>query len=404
MAVNRDVLRAGLCQLTAKYVGRGVSSITMQMVAGVPAYIMRGPTKAPPQGLPGSITVPDVSGKATAVRILWSPASGQGIDILSPGPGTITPMPKPNETDLDTLLWRGFTPIERRDVVREFTASPVPQVPTVGAIPAGEGRELQLSLDTTGAWGWWTKPFDAQSCLCCTFYATPVQLFRYVVPQDLALVIDGWSFFVYGNFFVGETFNVRFLRDGETILSYDEVIVDPTNPDPAKKCLFSGSVDQTAHGYLRIDRNQTLTVVATPKGLFPFNNGPADPFCGSICCLLHGHIEALRDNRDGAPRPKDVGRMRDDVNGDGLLNEVTEADVRQLLDWLDDASANAAQPTPEAPRDVADPVNTGAPEGSSKSPVDVESTSKGNTIVGGSVLIAAAIAATLGGQDGTPLE
>jgi hypothetical protein len=116
---------------------------------------------------------------------------------------------------------------------------------------------------------------------------------------------------------------------------------------------------------MRIDRNQTLTVTITPKGLFPFINDPLDPFCGTIAILLHGHSTALLDNRDGSPRPKDVGGMRDDLVGDATneaLNTITAEDVSSLTSMMDAATncvetqevadelTPAAEPPPEPPK------------------------------------------------------
>lgn len=416
MPVSRDVLLAGLKQLTAKYKRGEVQAITVQMVNGNPVYIMHGAGSNPPNGLPGGITLPDVSGHAVVVPVLWrlsqpsiplvTPGvrpvpTGQSPDWMNTPDKPVRPKPRPDEIDLDRSMWAGAPAIDRRDVVVEFQPGRE-HVITEGKIPEAEVRELQISVDTTGTWGWWTKPFDLQGCLCCTFYQHPVMVLKYTVPEDYMLTIDGWACMVYGNFFVGETFNVRFVRDGDTLLSYDEVIVDPANPDPAKKCLFSGCSEQVMNEYLRIDRNQTLTIYITPKGLFPFNKGPADPFCGTICILLHGHMTALLDNRDGAPRPKDVGRMRDDITGLECLNEVTEDDVAQLMTWIEEASANASMPT-EEDRSVE---NSGLDKPAPR--VDVEQkkdASAGNAVVGSIALTAILTAASLSGDGpGTPLE
>jgi hypothetical protein len=423
MPVSRDVLLAGLKQLTAKYKHGEVKAITVQMMNGNPAYVMQGASTNPPQGLPGSMTLPDVSNRPVVVPVLWR-FSQASIPLVKPGttpvltdqsPGWLnTPdkpvrsQPKADEVDLDRSMWAGASAIDRRDVVVEYQPGSE-HVITEGKIPEAEGRDLRISVDTTGTWGWWSKPFDLQGCLCCTFYQSPVMVLKYTVPEDYTLTIDGWACMVYGNFFVGETFNVRFVRDGDTLLDYDEVIVDPANPDPAKKCLFSGCSEQVMDEYLRIDRNQTLTIFITPKGLFPFNKGPADPFCGTICILLHGHLTALLDNRDGAPRPKDVGRLRDDTTGLQCLEEVTEDDVNQLLDWIEGASANASMPAQEDqsvenPRAIAEgstPIDAGGPAAAVSKP-DV---STGNAVVGGAALAAILTAASLSGDgNGTPLE
>jgi len=142
---------------------------------------------------------------------------------------------------------------------------------------------------------------------------------------------------------------------------------------------------------LRIDRNQTLVVYVTAKGLAPFAKGPLDPFCGTICCLLHGHRTALLDNRDGGPRPKDVGSLQDNLDCAGLISQVTEEDVRQLLHWLNRATADAAPPNTPA-RDV-DPSTTATPV----IPVTTKNTKDSDLLVG--AIAAAVIAAASLGED-----
>lgn len=333
--VNKNVLLAGLKQLVAKYRNKQVPDIGVQIVQGKPAYVMQGPSTTPPPGLPGSFSLPDESGHITIIPILWffhSETAGN----------KPRPVPKPVETDLDKAMWYGFTPVNRRDTVIEYQPGQG-SIVTQQAPPEASVSPLQVAVDIELASdsGWWEKVFDVQGCLCCTYYARPTTILRYVVPQDYCLTIDGWSFFVNTAVPTGWTFHVRFSRDGDTLLEYDEVVVDPANPDPAKRCLFSGSIEQVMQSYLRIDRNQTLMITITPKGLFPFLNTSLEPFCGNICILMHGHLTALLDNRDGAPRPKDIGRLRDDVWGDGELYNVTAADVCQLLRWLNGATADA---------------------------------------------------------------
>jgi hypothetical protein len=337
MALDKRIILAGLQQLNRKYAGKGVDRVVVQMLNGRPFYVMQGPTKNPPAGLPGQIRLsPDQT-----IPIIWAyTRTALG-----------TPLPEPNEKTVNSAMWYGFVNIDRRDVATVYQPGS-DTIVTQKEDPPADVTDLQVAVDVTGSRGWWDIAMELEGCLCCSFYNQPITLLNYVVPQDRVLYVDGWAFFVYLNVPIGWTFNVRFLRDGETLLTYDEVVVDPTNPDPALRCLFSGSVEQVMNSYLRIDRGQTLSVVITPKGLFPFVNDPQQTVCGNICVLLHAHSTALLDNRDGAPRPKDVGAMRDDLTGTGLLEQVTKEDVSQLLVWLNGASKEAV-PVPSAEGQVS---------------------------------------------------
>lgn len=347
MGVKQQVFAAGMQQLSQKYKGNGVTHILMQVVNGQPMYVMQGPSVSPPAGLPGRLTVPDAQGRAVAIPIMWVSTQNKQTSALPEGSGaTVRPKPHADERDLDDFMWAGGNPIERRDVATQYFPNMSVKEILAGPIPTPVVDPLRLAIDVTGEWGWWTKPFDAHGCLCCTYYATASNVFTYVVPPDYALYIDAWSFDVSQALPIGWQFNVRFLRDGETLLEYNEVVADPLNQDPAHRCVFSSSSMQVQQSYLRIDRNQTFSVVVTPLGLAPFVLGPLDPFCDTLCPLLHGHLEALLDNRDGAPRPKDVGRLRDDLWGTGTLHEVTAEDVIQLTTWLNGVSADA-EPAPD---------------------------------------------------------
>lgn len=340
MAVDKKLLMAGLQQLTRKYVGKGVDRILMQMVNGRPAYVMQGATQNPPAGLPGKIQLlPNLT-----LPVIWT------FQRRVPG----VPLPAPNEQNLNSSMWYGYVNLDRRDSATVYQPGS-DTISTQEPVPTADTTDLQVAVDTTGPLGWWDRTMEVEACLCCSFYNRPVTILTYVVPQDKVLYIDGWSFNMHLNVPVGWVFNVRFLRDGETLLEYDEVAVDPINPDPARRCLFSGSSEQVMKSYLRIDRGQTLNVVVTPRGLYPYVYDPLQSVCGNICVLLHAHSTALLDNRDGAPRPKDVGAMRDDLTGNGLLNQVTQEDVDQLMQWLNGATANA----------VAVPSAVGKVDGSS---------------------------------------
>jgi hypothetical protein len=394
MAITKKTLLAGLGQLNTKYQKRGVK-VTLQTINGHPAYIMHGDSPTPPPGLPGQMQLPDQSGKDATLPIIWDGmwygGTAQKNLLRSPRPapnpdsadlatsmwygGTksrnltpsvrpvqtapVTQMPELNERDLDREIWGGGQPMDRRsgadlsrrDVAVEYTPGDPDRTPLAGPIPTTDITELQLSVDvaTYADHGFWDINFDVEADLCCTYYDRPNVLLKFVVPEDRMLFIDGWGFYVIGTYPVGWVFNVRFLRDGETLLSYDEVVTDPTNPDPGKRCLLSGTSDLNMDTVLRLDRNQTFQVIITLKGLYPYISDPLAPMCGIIGVLMHGHQTALLDNRDGTPRPKDVGLMRDDLNGDGCLDDVTAEDVQDLMRYMEGATANAVVPDTSPP-------------------------------------------------------
>lgn len=326
MKPDTNLMKDGLAHLMALYQRGPVQRITAQRVNGLPAYVMHG-LGAAPAGLPGVVHVGNVP-----VPIYW--------DGEKPvHKGIVRAQPAPNEKIHP--LWHSpgakFTPRPIR-VFQPGSETINTQMDT----PKADMKPLQVALDLSSQeHGWWDKPLEMPGIQCASTYGNPYMLLQYVVPQDYCLYIDSWSFFPYCNVPVGWEFNVQLRRDGDPLVSYDEVVVDPLNPDPSLRCLFAGSTNnQTMVTQLRIDRNQTFTVVITPKGLYPFLNG-SSTVCGSIGTVVNGHITALLDNRDGWPRPRDVGWLRDDPNGTATLEEVTEEDVAAIQAWVTGASANA---------------------------------------------------------------
>jgi hypothetical protein len=425
--IDKKLLLAGLLQLNRKYAGKLVDRVIVQMVNGKPAYIMQGSTPNPPPGLPGTIqllpglklpiiwafqrTSLGSADQRSRDNGMWNGSVNIDQGKVAPSHAQIVPkptsvtLPCPNEQDLDNNMWYGYVNIDRKDVVTVYQPG-ADTITTQQEIPHTEAVDLQVAVDVNGPLGWWDLALELEGCLCCSFYNRPVTLLNYVVPQDRVLYIDSWSFFVYMNLPVGWAFNVRFLRDGDTLLAYDEIVVDPTNVDPALRCLFSGSTEQVMNSYLRIDRGQTLSVVITPKGLYPYINDPMQSVCGNICALLHGHSTALLDNRDGAPRPKDVGAMRDDVTGSGLLSQVTREDVNQLIQWLNGATTEAAAvPStvgktdgPSSMTQIIEPPNTNVLAAQqSRSDKDLtDAATSANSKLLAAVLVAAGGAALLG--------
>jgi len=364
--LTKDVLLAALRQLNTKWAGQGgVTRVVFQVAEGKPVFYFQGPSASPPPGLPGRMTVPMSDGKTFApIAILWRqevPAVGIDKGYLAPGPTkALTPPPnRPvrsaypelfnpsdkatvpldpfNEKDVDKAYWFFFSQLDPRPIETVQPAFHVPLVGTGMEMPEPEAERAQLSVDARlpqyDIPNWWAKPFEPHSCLCCSFYETPILILSYRVPETYLLVLDGWSFTVDQLMAVGEIFEVSFRRDGDELLRYEEVVIDPLNPDPAQRTLFSSSA-QIQDIPMRFDRNQMLNVYVTLKGTFPFLKTPTDTFCGTLCILLHGWLGSLIDNRDGTPRPVDPASLRDG-SGDEDLIQVDTQKVKELNDWLE---------------------------------------------------------------------
>lgn len=336
MALSKQALIEALSKLNMKYRGKnGVTNVTFQVLGDKPSFAMQGPTKTPPPGLPGGIKVTDPVGTIVVVPVIWiqnavRPMASQkdGKPTMWDGPPASPDQRKVEDNNKD-LLQR---PVE------EFFPAETPRIVTAGDVPKTDTINIQVHIDVTGPLPWWTKSFDVIGCLCCVYYNQESIVLQYQIPQDYMWIVDGWSFFVGDNLAVGEIFETSFKRDGDNLLTFEEAIIDPANPDPALRCLFSSSVEQRTMTYLRFDRNQMLTVTITPRGPFPFNKPPLSSFCGTICVLLHGHRLNLMDNRDGGPRPRDVGEIRDLFDPTDVINSVTSEELQWITQTIGDSA------------------------------------------------------------------
>ena len=345
---TRATFQAALQQLAAKWKGQhGVARLTVQSgSSGLPVFLLHGVGPRPP-AVPNWIILPAASGVAVRVSILWrdlnsgaigaDPAPAR-VEVFDPQQGARAPLNPFNERDVERAMWSFFTPTTPAPVEVVRPAFHVHPVPTAQQPPPAETEVPQISVDGRlpqyNLPNFWAKPWEPYGCLCCTFYQTPTLLYSFQAPQDYLLIVDGIAFDVPQFMTIGEAFDVTIRRDGENILTFEEVVIDPLNPDPSLRCLFT-STQKPLPLWIRFDRNQQLTVEITLKGLYPFTTKTStDTFCGVICALLHGWFGSLMDNRDGAARPIDVGGMRDGDGSEVLSNPATLETAEEKALWL----------------------------------------------------------------------
>lgn len=327
----QTALNKALGKLTQDWKGKlGITSVVLQNDS-TPIFFLQGPERNPPLGLPSFITVqPSPQHLPKEIPIRWrqdTPASTNQTLPLKPSANA----------DLNRSMWNFWTPEEPKEITVVRPATHVPYVPVVGEPPKVDDYAGQLAVDARlpqyNIQNFWSRPFEPFACICCTFYATRTLVYSYQVPQDYLLVLDGISLEVPSFMVPGEIIEVTILRDQSPIIDFEEMVVDPLNPDPARRCLYTSSIQPNLPWQARFDRNQRLNVALTFKGLFPFSKTSADTFCGTTCILLHGWLGSLMDNRDGAARPVDPGDYRDQSTLKDL-EAVTPEQVAEMQAWL----------------------------------------------------------------------
>lgn len=355
---QQSTLDTALRQLNKKWAGRdGVVRVSLQSDEhGRPLFFFCGPSERPADILPNGMVVPDPMGRPFRVPIGWrredtgSVYTNQSLtktgapELFNPQPDAVRPLDPLKNEDIDKAYWWFFTPTPKRqlDVVNPAFHAMVD--PVLGAIPPPDHIAPVMFFDARlpqyDMPNFWAKAYEPYGCLCCTFYTRPTIVYQYTVPEDYMLVINGICFTTTCDIGPGETFLIEIMRNGAMILAFEEVLIDPANPDPSQRWLFTGC-SLPLPLWIRFDRNETITVRITPLGLFPFTKSTYDTFCCTVCVLLHGWLGSLMDNRDGAARPVDVGGNRDfmgdEVTKDAWVIDELPARAKLLQQWLTEA-------------------------------------------------------------------
>lgn len=345
---SKEIMQAGMRQLNVKWMGRnGITKVTLQTDQhGMPSYHFIGPAAQQPAGLPAWMIVPGEGNRPFKIPVFYrqdiaspvnQPVPSDKPELFNSKANAKLPLDPLSDEDVDRAYWFFATPADLNRSVKNYLPAfhAIPEPTNMAPPPADEINtqfHVDMRLPQYDNENFWSKPFEPGGCLCCTWYMRPTLLLNYQVPDTYLAVVNGISYDIQTVLPVGTVFQVDILRGGSVMASFEEIVVDPANPNPSLRVAFASHTHPTPL-FVLIDRGQTLGVQITVKGPFPFTKTVQDTFCGTICVLLHGWMASLMDNRDGAPRPSDVGEMREGV-GNETVPDINAADVRELLTWI----------------------------------------------------------------------
>ncbi len=358
------VLQAGLQQLNNKWRGQGrITGVRLQSLPnGRPIYVFDGTGDDPGAPMPRAFVVPDAQGRPFRVPVVWrgpqpSVQSAQRLttdparpvrketpktEMFNPILKATRPLDPLNNEDIDKAYWWFFTPTKPRIMHEWHPAFHAIPEPTMAPVPTADHIDPILFFDARlpqyDQANFWAKPAEYFGCACMQYFQRPYTVLSQTVPETYLLVIDDLALDICDpestTLGFGDTVLIEVFRDGAALLAFEDTILDPTNPDPAKRWAFTGAV-RPIPLWMRFDRNQQLTIRITVKGAFPFQKTSQDTFCGSLGILTHGWLGSLLDNRDGTARPIDVGDMRDYFGDDILENSWIISDMRDRLALFD---------------------------------------------------------------------
>ena len=194
---------------------------------------------------------------------------------------------------------------------------PIPIVPTNRKIPPSAPSKHQVVVNANEPpWNkppFWAIPYDVVQCACIPFALKEAAVFNFKVPDDRMLIISHLSYEIH-NIDQYQSFSIRVMDSGMTRLSIEDMLIDPLSANPAHRYAFAGHTrPMPVHTF--VDHNHVLTITATFLGTLDFA-GNSDQQQDAIltpnpeiCVNVIGWLANVRDSRDGAPRPTDLGDL-----------------------------------------------------------------------------------------------
>lgn len=228
--------------------------------------------------------------------------------------------------DIDRGYWYGHSPEAVRVPARAPIDRPIYQVPTMEREPESAPPQKPAWVNSNcPPWvcpPFWSVPVDLMAEVCLPFYETQAVMDPCIdVPQDYFLVIKRISYEAL-NGVQGDVFQFDFLVDNSLRASFEDVIIDAAQPNPAHKYGLAGHTRQMPL-HLVVDRNKRLCIRAMLRGAINLAglspHFPGDPILTGDCHMriyLQGWLANLRENVDGGPRPTDLGDVVDTGYGE----------------------------------------------------------------------------------------
>lgn len=226
--------------------------------------------------------------------------------------GVVTPAPRPDNMDIDRLMWTFYTPTPRRPWPEAPPAARRPEESVLQKLPPRRppfmpmfGERVCPPYQCPGVWA---RPVHKQNGDCLAFYETEYTLLSFMVPDTRMLLVESIGYELQDTLPVGEVFTMRVRRNGETLAEWQDIVAAPET-NPVRRYAF-GSFLNPVPLRLRVDRTQNLTISIVVNGPLPFAKTSADPLNVEAKVILYGYLDQLRDTREGGFRPRVAGTER----------------------------------------------------------------------------------------------
>ncbi len=237
------------------------------------------------------------------------------IDLTTP----MRPVPPVGDGGTDAGYWYGHNPpAERRSQGLVDINPPVYPLPVMAQIPRSDGPQDPVWFNTNcPPWvcpPYWSEPIDQELTACIPWYEVDTLMGTIAVPGDRFYVIRQVSYEAL-NAAQDDVFEFSILVNNKLVARWEDIAIDVAQPNPANKFGLSGHTRPLPLWFIA-DRSQHISVFARLRGAINLAgvspNFPGQPIITGNCHMsiaLQGWLANLRENRDGGPRPTDLGNM-----------------------------------------------------------------------------------------------
>lgn len=242
----------------------------------------------------------------------------QTLPIVDLSPGAMAPMARVNNQDVDNGYWYGYAPEpERRKMGVNIDPASYP-VPVMAQLPRSTNPQSAIWFNSNcPPWvcpSYWSISVDQSFSGCVPWYEVDTLIGGVKVPGDHFYVIKQVSYEAL-NAAQDDVFEWTVTVNNQVVARWEDIGVDVAQANPANKYGLSGHTRMLPLWFIA-DRSSTINVFARLRGAINLAGVspkfPGQPILTGNCqmkIILQGWLSPLRENRDGGPRPTDLGDM-----------------------------------------------------------------------------------------------
>ncbi len=242
-------------------------------------------------------------------------------NIQSPVPlptPNVVSVPAPSNRDVDYGYWYGWVPEAVRRHMTVNNDRPINILGVQEQLPESTDPQWPIWINANcPPWNcppWWAVPLDIPFSKCVPWYEVDTILGGVQTPKEYFYVIKNICYEAL-NAAQDDVFEISLLVNNSLVARWEDIAVDAAQANPATMYGLAGAYRQMPTQFI-VDRRSSISVRARLRGAINLAgvspNFPGQPIITGNCemkVILNGWAANLREDRDGGPRPTDLGDM-----------------------------------------------------------------------------------------------